>query len=67
MVNSFLLVFAAFTEATVGRAMALGGLGFGLALLVALVFLFDEPFKGQTSVSPKPIINAVAEMQARKE
>src|SRR5271166_712006 len=62
-----LLVLATFTEATLGRAMALGGLGFGIALLVALVFAFDEPFKGETSVSPKPIINAVAEMQARKE
>jgi hypothetical protein len=62
-----LLVLATFTEATLGRATALGGLGFGLGLLVALVFVFDEPFKGETAVSPEPIIDAVAEMQARKE
>jgi hypothetical protein len=62
-----LLVLATFTEAKLGHAMALGGLGSGLALLVALVFIFDEPFKGETSVSPKPIIDAVAEMQARIE
>jgi hypothetical protein len=62
-----LLVLAMFTEATRGRAIALGGLGSGLALLVALVFIFDEPFKGEIFVSPKPIIDAVAEMQARNE
>jgi hypothetical protein len=59
------LLLAAFSESTFGRAMALGGQGFGLALLVALVFIWDEPFKGQTSVSPDPIIKVIAEMQAR--
>jgi hypothetical protein len=57
-----LLVLATFSEATLGSAMALSGLGFGLALLVALVFLFDEPFKGEIYVSPKPIIDVVAGM-----
>jgi hypothetical protein len=56
---------ATFSEATFGRAVALGGEGFGLALLVALVFIFDQPFKGRTSVSPNPIVKVVAEMQAR--
>jgi hypothetical protein len=50
-----LLLLAAFSETTFGRVVALGGQGFGLALLVALVFIFDEPFKGQTSISPDPI------------
>jgi hypothetical protein len=59
------LLLAAFSESTFGRAVALGGQGFGLALLVALVFIWDEPFKGQTSVSPDPIIKVIAEMQAR--
>jgi Protein of unknown function (DUF4239) len=62
-----LLLLAAFSEATFGRALAFGGQGFGLALLVALVFIFDEPFKGQTSVSARPIVNAIAEMQTRTE
>jgi hypothetical protein len=60
-----LLLLATFSEATFGRAVALAGQGFGLALLVALVFIFDEPFKGQASVSPEPIVKVVAEMQAR--
>ena len=62
-----LLLLAGFSEATFGRAVAFGGQGFGLALLVALVFIFDEPFKGQTSVSPRPIVKAIAEMQTRTE
>ena len=62
-----LLLLAAFSEATFGRAVALGGQGFGLALLVALVFIFDEPFKGQKAVSPEPIVTVVAEMQTRTE
>jgi hypothetical protein len=62
---AMLLLLAAFSECTFGRALALGAQGFGLALLVALVFIFDEPFKGQTAVSPQPIITVVAEMEAR--
>ena len=62
-----LLLLAAFSEATFGCAVALGGLGFGLALLVALVFIFDEPFKGQNAVSPQPIVTVIAEMQTRTE
>jgi hypothetical protein len=61
------LLLAAFSEATFVSAVALGGLGFGLALLVALVFIFDEPFKGQSGVSPEPIVTVVAEMQTRTE
>jgi Protein of unknown function (DUF4239) len=62
-----LLLLAAFSEATFVRAVALGGQGFGLALLVSLVFIFDEPFKGQSAVSPEPIVTVVAEMQTRTE
>jgi Protein of unknown function (DUF4239) len=62
-----LLILAAFSEATFGRAVALGTQGFGLALLVALVFIFDEPFKGQSAVSPEPIVTVIAEMQTRTE
>lgn len=62
-----LLLLAALSEATFVRAVALGGQGFGLALLVALVFIYDEPFKGQSSVSPEPIVTVVAEMQTRTE
>jgi hypothetical protein len=59
------VLLASFSEATVGRAVALGCQGFGLALLVALVFIFDEPFKGQTSVSSEAIVRVIADMEAR--
>jgi hypothetical protein len=62
---AIVLLLGAFSEATFGQAVALGGQGFGLALLVALVYLLDEPFQGQTSVSPDPIVTVIAEMQAR--
>ena len=62
-----LLLLAAFWEATFGHAVLLGGQGFGVALLVALVFIFDEPFKGQKAVSPEPIVTVIAEMRTRTE
>jgi hypothetical protein len=62
-----LLLLAAFSEITFGSVVALAGQGFGIALLVALVFIFDEPFKGQSAVSPEPIVTVVAEMQTRTE
>lgn len=64
---AMLFVLAASLECTSGRVRALGAQGFGLALLVALVFIFDEPFKGQTAVSPGPIVTVIAEMEARNE
>jgi hypothetical protein len=35
--------------------------------LVALVFIFDEPFSDEICVSPKSIIDTVAETQACNE
>jgi hypothetical protein len=62
---AILLLLAAFSEVKAGHEVALAGQGFGLALLVALVFIYDEPFKGQSSVSPEPIVTVIAEMQDR--
>jgi hypothetical protein len=61
-----LLVLASFSEITFspGAAMALGCQGFAVAMLVALVFIFDRPFKRRT-LSREPIVRAVAEMQNR--
>jgi hypothetical protein len=61
-----LLVLASFSEMTFssGSAMALGCQGFAITLLVALVFIFDRPFKRRT-LSREPIIRAIAEMQNR--
>jgi len=64
---AILLVLAAFSGCTFDRALAFGAQGFGLALLVALVFIFDEPFKDQTALSPGPIITVIEEMEARNE
>jgi hypothetical protein len=61
-----LLVLASFSECTFsfGSAIALGCQGFVVTLLVALVFIFDRPFKRRT-LSPQPITKAIAEMQNR--
>jgi hypothetical protein len=57
----------ALSESTfsLGGVVALGCQGFALTLLVALVFVFDRPFRGRTSVSPQPITKVIAEMQNR--
>ncbi len=47
-----LITFAAFVEPA--RALFLGGLGVGLALLVTLVFIFDQPFSGIYRSHPIP-------------
>ena len=62
-----LLLLASFSQSTfsLGGAMTLACQGFAVTLLVALVFIYDRPFKAKTTLSPKPIINAIAEMQNR--
>ena len=61
-----LLVLASFSECTFsfGGAIALGCQGFVVTLLIALVFIFDRPFKRRI-LSPQPITKAIAEMQNR--
>jgi Protein of unknown function (DUF4239) len=49
-----LVAFCAFLETE--RALYLGGLGAGLGLLIALVCIFDQPFLGNVSVTPDPIV-----------
>jgi hypothetical protein len=58
-----LVAFCAFIEPQ--RAVFLGGLGAGLALLITLVFIFDQPFLGDVSVTPDPIVKVLQIMQAR--
>ena len=58
-----LIGFAAFVNSR--HAMSLGGLGAGLALLISLVFIFDQPFLGNMSVKPTPIAKALHVMQTR--
>jgi len=61
-----LLLLASFSETTFspGAAMALGCQAFAVTLLVTLVFIFDRPFN-RRNLSPRPIKNAIAEMQNR--
>jgi hypothetical protein len=56
---------AAFVEPRRARALSLGGLGAGLAFLIALVFIFDQPFLGDASVTPDPIMKALSVMRAK--
>jgi hypothetical protein len=61
--TALLVGLAAFVEPRRARAWSLGGLGAGLALLVALVFIFDQPFLGDVSVTPDAIVKALATMR----
>ena len=55
-----LITFSAFVEPR--RAFSLGGMGIGLALLITLVFIFDQPFLGDISVTPDPMVRVLAAM-----
>jgi Protein of unknown function (DUF4239) len=69
-VIGFLMVllvgFAAFVEPRRGRVLSMAALGAGLALLVTLVFIFDQPFLGDVSARPDPIVRALEIMHARR-
>jgi len=62
-----LLVLSPFCETSSVQLVALWIEGFGLCLLISLVFLVDHPFKGRLAVSPNPIVKVVKEMQSRTE
>jgi hypothetical protein len=58
-----LVIYAAFVEPR--RAISLGGVGAGLALLISLVFIFDQPFLGQVSATPDPVVKTLQVIGAR--
>jgi hypothetical protein len=58
-----LVIYAAFVEPR--RAISLGGVGAGLALLISLVFIFDQPFLGQVSATPNPVVKTLQVIGAR--
>ena len=58
-----LFIYAAFVEPR--RAISLGGVGAGLALLISLVFIFDQPFLGQVSATSDPVVKALKVMGTR--
>jgi hypothetical protein len=57
-----LVIYSAFVEPR--RAISLGGVGAGLALLISLVFIFDQPFLGQVSATPDPVQRMLEVMSA---
>ena len=59
--------FSLLGEARGGNALALAGQGFGLALLIGLLFVLDFPFCGELAVSPQPIFQALAVVQAHTD
>ena len=52
-------------EAVTYHTVSIAAQGLALALLAALVFFSDRPFKGNISVSPAPIVQVLAIMNAR--
>ena len=53
------LLLAVVSDANLTRAAALGANAAGIALLLAFVVIVDQPFKGQTSVTPADIQKAI--------
>jgi hypothetical protein len=62
---SLLVVLAVLIEPTLGRLVAIGGQAMAVALLLSLVFIFDQPFKGQTRIGPDAIIKVIGIMKNR--
>ncbi len=60
-----LIVLALLIEPTVGRAIAVGGQALAVALLLSLVFIYNVPFKGQTSLQPDAVVKVIGIMQNR--
>ena len=50
---------------TEGRLIAIGGHAVAVAVLMALVFIVDRPYRGEGSVSPAPIERVLATIKAR--
>jgi len=53
------VVLAAATSSTLSRTVGVGAPAGAVALLLAFAIIVDLPFEGETSVSPRPIQNAL--------
>jgi hypothetical protein len=60
-----LVVLGIMIEPSFWRVIATGGQATAVALLLSLVFIYDQPFKGQTSIGPDAIVKALAMMKNR--
>ena len=65
LLGLILVALSTAIEAVGYHTASIAAQGLALALLAALVFSSDRPFKGNISVSPAPIVKALAAMSAR--
>jgi hypothetical protein len=65
LLGLILVALSTVIEAVAYHTLSIAAQGLALALLAALVFCSDGPFKGNISVSPAPIIKVLAIMKAR--
>ncbi len=63
---ALMVVLSCLMEQTLARSMGLCGQVMAVSALVALVFITDRPFMGQTSVGPEAITKAITAIEARK-
>ena len=60
------VIVSSLVEAKLDLALALPGQGLALSLLVALVIIYDEPYKGETAVTPDAISHVIKQSEARQ-
>ena len=60
-----LVALALLIEPTVGRSIAIGAQVLAVTLLLSLVFIYDVPFKGQTTVLSTEIVKTLALIKNR--
>jgi hypothetical protein len=65
LLGLILVALSAAIEADRYNSASIAAQGLALALLAALVFYSDRPFKGNLSVSPAPLVKVLEIMQAR--
>jgi hypothetical protein len=65
LLGLILVALSTAIEAVGYHAISIAAQGLGLALLAALVFYSDHPFKGNVSVSPAPLVKVLTIMHAR--
>jgi hypothetical protein len=64
---AMLLGVSCMVQQTVFRSVVLAAQAGAIGAFVGLVFVMDQPFKGDTGISPSPFIDTVARMARRTE
>ena len=65
LLGLILVALSTMIEAVAYHTVSVAAQGIALMLLAALVFCSDHPFKGYVAVSPAPIVEVLAIMNAR--